>query len=1318
MMKKKLLTLAALLGAALCTQAADYTFRLKNVLGFQRTNETVEVQIPENIDLTASELTNQNGQTVPFEALSGNIIRFQATVERGATAGYTLSDGTPTAPQRLTYAAIKVPATRADIAWENDVCAYRMYSKTLLHNEPNTGNGVDVWLKKRATPVIDNMYNLSNYHNESEFGVDAFSVNGRQLGNGGVAAVVNGQLQVHDPYDQCQIVEQSALRTVFTLIYNNVVIDGDSYTKTLTIETTAGSMLNKATMRLDGPEKTIRMAVALYQHTDMSGVSPEGVAFTEEPGVAAWAEQKSEGSVTSAGYRTFQGAYLPGEGVETQVIGNHLCLVKDYQPGTEMVFYFGAGWNIFPQDRFASDADWFEALVEFKQMVQHPLTATSVTTLPQRDDVLHVLNTVNQTWQQKHPTHGDHFWNRAVYHVGNMEAYKTTADQQYLDYSTAWAEHNGYWGAKGTDKSKWKYTYGETADYVLFGDHQICFQIYADLYNLDPAKDEQKIARAREVMEYQMSTAANDYWWWVDGLFMVMPVMTKLYNITGNELYLSKMHDWWRYATDLMCDEAGADSTGLYYRDAKYIYPAHTTNSGKKDFWARGDGWIFAAFAKVLSELPADDAHRSEYISYYQRMARSIKACQQEEGYWTRSMLDPAYAPGRETSGTALFTYGFAWGINNGILSEMEYGETLERAWNYLSTIALQQDGTVGYIQPIGESANPNQTVSATSYHDFGVGAYLLAASEMSRYAIGDLELPKLRLSSVTVPEPDLIEVRFNHEPNADEAEDAAHYTLNGETMQVAGIEVEGNTVNLQLRAPLDYGLFTFGVEGIHTIDGGEMAPDQQKTILRTVPLTAPQAGVTVTAIGAQSGNPAANSQDNNLTTRWSQQGNGQWIQYNIGSVQTIEAVDLAFYQGTARVAYFDIQTSADGTNFTPALTNQQSSGLTDQLERYRLTPVDAQYVRIVCNGTSASDWNSITEARIRVRDNSIDLLQLPEAIYTDLILPANTEDGNPITWTSSSKNVLTRLGQANLTDEEQTATLTATVGSSSKSFDVTVMPRSLTENLQLCYTFETADLYENEGHRMVRDLSRHQRDGELMNARAQVSMGKLDLSANSGNQFSQNGYMLLPEGLIDSLRSYTILFRATPSNLEKQPRFYDFGSASGNSMFLRGNTLAAGLKYSGGTTNLVTASKQMTIREEHTVAVVFSAIDGTTTVYLDGEQVATGTNITREPYELNIVGNDTRNYIGRTQWWQTSSANDNLDYCGTMDDFYVFSMALTADEMDSVLEGTLTGIKQVSNVSRAVNNSKTVYDLSGRKVNPQHLPKGIYIIGGKKVIR
>lgn len=85
-----------------------------------------------------------------------------------------------------------------------------------------------------------------------------------------------------------------------------------------------------------------------------------------------------------------------------------------------------------------------------------------------------------------------------------MEAYFLTKQPDYLEYSKAWAEHNEWKGAKSDHKENWKYSYGESDDYVLFGDYQICFQTYADLYNLEP--DTQKIARAREVMEYQMST--------------------------------------------------------------------------------------------------------------------------------------------------------------------------------------------------------------------------------------------------------------------------------------------------------------------------------------------------------------------------------------------------------------------------------------------------------------------------------------------------------------------------------------------------------------------------------------------------------------------------------------------------------------------------------------------------------------------------------------------------------------------------------------------------------------------------------------------
>ena len=52
-----------------------------------------------------------------------------------------------------------------------------------------------------------------------------------------------------------------------------------------------------------------------------------------------------------------------------------------------------------------------------------------------------------------------------------------------------------------------------------------------------------------------MSTPNNDYWWWADGLYMVMPVMTKLYKVTDNQQYLDKLYEYFTYAKNLMYDE-------------------------------------------------------------------------------------------------------------------------------------------------------------------------------------------------------------------------------------------------------------------------------------------------------------------------------------------------------------------------------------------------------------------------------------------------------------------------------------------------------------------------------------------------------------------------------------------------------------------------------------------------------------------------------------------------------------------------------------------------------------------------------------------
>ena len=350
--------------------------------------------------------------------------------------------------------------------------------------------------------------------------------------------------------------------------------------------------------------------------------------------------------------------------------------------------------------------------------------------VPTKASVLAALNLANTYWQGTHAPQQWAFWDQAAYHTGNMEAYAITGNEAWRKYSNDWAEHNRWQGAKAADKSTWKYTYGETDEHVLFGDWQICFQTYADLYQLDAVKDRRKIARAIEVMQHEMSTPNNDYWWWADGLYMVMPVMTKLYRITGERRYLDKLHEYFAWADRLMFDP----EAGLYYRDAKYIYPKHKASNGGRDFWARGDGWVFAGLAKVLADLPPDHAAYALMLDRFKRMAKALKPVQQEEGYWTRSILDPDQAPGRETSGTAFFTYAYLWGMNHGVLAKSEYTAVVMKGWRYLSTIALQADGKVGYIQPIGERAIPGQTVDQNSTAPFGVGAFLLAAAEMTRF--------------------------------------------------------------------------------------------------------------------------------------------------------------------------------------------------------------------------------------------------------------------------------------------------------------------------------------------------------------------------------------------------------------------------------------------------------------------------------------------------------------------------------------------------------------------------------------------------------
>ena len=340
-----------------------------------------------------------------------------------------------------------------------------------------------------------------------------------------------------------------------------------------------------------------------------------------------------------------------------------------------------------------------------------------------------LVEKVNDAWQQGHPPEVSAFWDEAAYMTGNMEAYKLTGKATYLEYSDKWARHNKWCGAKEPCPRKWLYKeYGESDQHVLFGDWQTCFQTYLDMYEMNP--DPYKAERAREVVDYMVAQEESDYWWWVDALYMAMPVFSKMYAITKDTKYLDKMTACFLYADSLMWD---AESK-LYYRDGKYIYPAHKTDNGKKDFWARGNGWAIAALAKVLTDMPEGYGNRQLFLDRYMQLAEGVAACQQEEGHWTRSMIDPEQAEGYETSGTAFMAYGLLWGLNAGLLPSDDYQQVALKAWNYLTTIALQPDYTIGYVQPIGERAIKGQVLTPQNTANFGTGAFILAASEKARF--------------------------------------------------------------------------------------------------------------------------------------------------------------------------------------------------------------------------------------------------------------------------------------------------------------------------------------------------------------------------------------------------------------------------------------------------------------------------------------------------------------------------------------------------------------------------------------------------------
>ena len=355
-------------------------------------------------------------------------------------------------------------------------------------------------------------------------------------------------------------------------------------------------------------------------------------------------------------------------------------------------------------------------------------------------------------WQNQQTDHVEKYtrtnWQFASYYIGVMKAFKATGNKDYQNFLYQVGENHNW----------------ETLPDMYHADKIAVGQIYLDLYQ--QKAEEVMIKNIKWILDanllrnkpmpdvrYKNNPYRHEWWSWCDALFMAPPTFAKMYEITGDVKYLDYAIDHWLVTTDYLWDK----KENLIYRDDRYF--DLRTKSGKKIFWSRGNGWVIGGLVHMLEIIPKNHPKRILLVNQFQKMSHRILDLQERtsDGLWRSNLLDPgifAYLNRKgdkfiqtaeidipENSGSAFFCYGFAWGINNGLLDRDLFEKPMVKAWKEL-TQYVNKEGRLGYVQPVGKDPKP---YDEDSWHEFGTGAFLLAASEYMNFLKNPV--PKITIS-------------------------------------------------------------------------------------------------------------------------------------------------------------------------------------------------------------------------------------------------------------------------------------------------------------------------------------------------------------------------------------------------------------------------------------------------------------------------------------------------------------------------------------------------------------------------------------------
>ena len=366
--------------------------------------------------------------------------------------------------------------------------------------------------------------------------------------------------------------------------------------------------------------------------------------------------------------------------------------------------------------------------------------------MPSKAKVLESMEVANDYFINKYPDAGaptyvkkmrpSNLWTRGVYFEGLVElidieqAAQSPKYEQNNQYLYDWASSHEWVPRNGV----------KTRD----ADDYCCCQAYLSMYEKGQVKYYNPTVQC---MDNLLSTPASvGDWTWIDAIQMGLPVLTKMSAIKqkeGDEAFSRYAQQGWKmysYTRDRLAGGLFNKDEGLWWRDKDFVPPYKEPN-GKNCYWSRGNGWVYAALVRAMQDIMSMDNYDDyldEYKSDYMKMTKALTKCQRKDMFWNVSLLDESNYGGKELTGTALFVYGMAWGIRNGLLDSKTYLPIVAKTWNAMVKECLHKNGFLGYVQGTGKQPSDSQPVgydNEPDFDDFGLGCFLLAGSEVYQLA-------------------------------------------------------------------------------------------------------------------------------------------------------------------------------------------------------------------------------------------------------------------------------------------------------------------------------------------------------------------------------------------------------------------------------------------------------------------------------------------------------------------------------------------------------------------------------------------------------